>query len=199
VSSYDCWARCTMDVVVSGCLRGGAEIFAIKNRRRLPASPTCKPQPSRVLSSDQTCFPRSQRPRSSTWLRKLAYSSLSRKRRQENACRLNQQPCTSLSRCSNNSVFPAKAGTQGERSVHECKTSLCIHPCQQAQWYALYRRHKRYCSPCLGTSIRCCRRICSRLRSAQVGICRVSRDYGRCNPPRKAPQEMAPGVETGVD
>ncbi len=135
----------------------------------------------------------------STSLRKLAYSSLSRKRRQENPCR----PTGSLVHVYHVAVItpssPRKRGPRGDRSVHECKASLCLHPCQQAQWYALYRRHKRYCSPCLGTSIRCCRRICSRLRSAQVGVCRVSPDYGRCNPPRKAPQEMAPGVETGVD
>ena len=30
---------------------------------------------------------------------------------------------------------------------------MCLHPCQQAQWYALYRRHERYCASCLGTWI----------------------------------------------
>ena len=99
-------------------------------------------------------------------------------------------------------ITPSSPRERGPREIDRCMNVRrpCVYtPFQQAQWYAFYRRQKRYCSPRWGTSIRCCRRICSRLRSAQVGICRVSRDYGRCNPPRKAPQEMAPGVETRVD
>ena len=104
--------------------------------------------------------------RSNTSLRKLTYSLLLRKRRQESACR----PADNLVNAHRDvvitSVVPAKAGTQGDRSLHECEASLCLHPCEQAEWYPLYRRHERYCASCLATSIKCCRRICSRLRSA---------------------------------
>ena len=96
-------------------------------------------------------------------------------------------------------VIPAQAGTQDRRSRNARKASLCVYPGEPTQRHALRRRHQRSLPPSLATPIRRRARLCARLRRAPAGARRAPPDHDRCDPARKAGQEVAAGLEAGAD